>query len=88
MQKKLLEKPNVTMKWNQQLDEVLGDARASMRMRIRDVHTGPSEKIEVQGVFIAIGHTPNTALFEGQRKWKGGYIVTRGGRSGARPPPA
>ena len=82
MQKKLLEKPNITMKWNQQLDEVLGDAKGVNAMRIRDVHTGAVEKIDVQGVFIAIGHTPNTALFEGQLEMEGGYIVTQGGRSG------
>ncbi len=82
MQKKLLEKPNVTMKWNQELDEVLGDAKGVNGMRIRDIHTGAVEKIDVQGVFIAIGHTPNTALFEGQLDMEGGYIATRGGRSG------
>ena len=82
MQKKLLEKPNITMKWNQQLDEVLGDAKGVNAMRIRDVHSGAVEKIDVQGVFIAIGHTPNTALFEGQLEMEGGYIVTQGGRSG------
>jgi thioredoxin reductase (NADPH) len=82
MQKKLLEKSNVTMKWNQALDEVLGDAKGVNAMRIRDVHTGAVEKIDVQGVFIAIGHTPNTALFEGQLDMEGGYIATRGGRSG------
>ena len=82
MQKKLLEKLNVTMKWNQELDEVLGDAKGVSAIRIRDVHSGAVEKIDVQGVFIAIGHTPNTALFEGQLEMEGGYIVTRGGRSG------
>ena len=82
MQTKLLEKPNVTMKWNQELDEVLGDAKGVNAIRIRDIHTGAVEKIDVQGVFIAIGHTPNTALFEGQLDMEGGYIATRGGRSG------
>jgi thioredoxin reductase (NADPH) len=82
MQRKLLEKPNVTMKWNQELDEVLGDAKGVSAIRIRDVRSGAVEKIDVQGVFIAIGHTPNTALFEGQLEMEGGYIVTRGGRSG------
>ncbi len=82
MQKKLLEKPNVTMKWNQVLDEVLGDAKGVNAIRIRDIDSGAVEKIDVQGVFIAIGHTPNTTLFEGQLEMEGGYIVTRGGRSG------
>jgi len=82
MQKKLLEKPNVTVKWNQVLDEVLGDSKGVNGIRIRDVQSGTFDKLDVQGVFIAIGHTPNTSLFEGQLDMEGGYIVTHGGRNG------
>jgi thioredoxin reductase (NADPH) len=82
MQKKLMEKANVTVKWNQVLDEVLGDAKGVNGLRIRDTQTQAVEKIDVQGIFIAIGHTPNTTLFEGQVEMEGGYIVTHGGRSG------
>lgn len=82
MQKKLLEKPNVTMKWNQELHEVLGDEKGVCAIAIRNVNTGNIERIDVQGVFVAIGHTPNTALFAGQLEMQGGYIVTSGGRSG------
>lgn len=82
MQKKLLEKPNVTVKWNQVLDEVVGDSKGVNGVTIRNIQSQAVEKIDVQGVFIAIGHTPNTALFEGQVEMEGGYIVTQGGRLG------
>ncbi len=82
LQKKLLEKTNVTVKWDQVLDEVLGDPKGVNGMTIRNVGTGAIEKIAVQGVFIAIGHTPNTSLFEGKLEMEGGYIVTYGGRNG------
>ena len=82
MQKKLLEKPNVTVKWNQVLDEVIGDSKGVNGVKIRNIQSQAVEKIDVQGVFIAIGHTPNTALFEGQVEMEGGYIVTQGGRLG------
>ena len=82
LQKKLLEKPNVTVKWNQVLEEVLGDSKGVNGLTVKDVDTQKIEKIDVQGVFIAIGHTPNTSLFEGQLEMEGGYIVTLGGRQG------
>ena len=82
MQKKLLEKPNVTVKWNQVLEEVLGDPKGVNGLKIKNVQTQEIEKIDVQGIFIAIGHTPNTTLFEGQVEMEGGYIVTLGGRAG------
>lgn len=82
LQKKLLEKPNVTVKWNQVLEEVLGDSKGVNGLTVKDVNTQKVEKIDVQGVFIAIGHTPNTSLFEGQLEMEGGYIVTLGGRQG------
>ena len=82
LQKKLLEKSNVAVRWNQVLDEVLGDAKGVTGIRTREVHTGTTEKLDVQGLFIAVGHTPNTAVFEGQLEMKGGYILTRGGSEG------
>jgi thioredoxin reductase (NADPH) len=82
MQKKLFEKPNITMKWNHVLDEVLGDAKGVNAIRIKPVGTGPAETIEAQGVFIAIGHTPNTEIFAGQLEMKNGYIITAGGLDG------
>ncbi len=85
MQDKLFEKEKagkVTIKWNSSLDEVLGDKTGVTGMRVNNVATGVSEEIALQGVFIAIGHKPNTELFVGQLDMEGGYIVTQGGRNG------
>ena len=82
LQKKLLDKPNVTVRWNHTLDQVLGDDSGVTAIRIIHAQTGAVETVAVQGLFIAIGHTPNTAIFEGQLEMEGGYIVTRGGRNG------
>jgi thioredoxin reductase (NADPH) len=82
LQKKLLEKPNVTIRWDHELDEVSGDERGVNAVRIRHARTGVTDRLEVQGLFIAIGHTPNTGIFAGQVEMEGGYIVTRGGRTG------
>ena len=82
LQKKLFDRSNVTMRWNHVLDEVLGDAKGVAGARIKDTQTGATQQIDVQGLFIAVGHTPNTGIFEGQLEMKGGYIVTRGGSEG------
>jgi thioredoxin reductase (NADPH) len=82
LQKKLLEKGNVTVRWNHVLDEVLGDRKGVSGIRVKDVQTGAAQKLDVQGLFVAVGHTPNTVIFEGQLDMKGGYIVTRGGNEG------
>jgi thioredoxin reductase (NADPH) len=62
------------------LDEVLGDAKGVSGMRIRHLKTGTAKELAVQGLFIAIGHTPNTQIFAGQLEMENGYIVTRAGR--------
>jgi thioredoxin reductase (NADPH) len=82
LQKRLFDRGNVTMRWNHVLDEVLGDAKGVAGVRIKDVQNGATHQIDVQGLFIAVGHTPNTGVFEGQLEMKGGYIVTRGGSEG------
>jgi thioredoxin reductase (NADPH) len=85
MQDKLFEKEKagkVTIKWDSTLDEVLGDKSGVTGMRIKSVKTGATEDIALMGVFIAIGHKPNTDLFVGQLDMEGGYIVTQSGRSG------
>ena len=82
LQQKLLARENVSIEWNHVLDEVLGDGNGVTGIRIKHVETGASKEIAVHGVFIAIGHTPNTAIFEGQLEMENGYIVTRGGRNG------
>ena len=64
------------------LDEVLGDDTGVTGMRIKNVTDGSTKDITLRGVFIAIGHKPNTAIFEGQLDMQGGYIVTQMGRAG------
>ena len=73
---------NISIKWNSVLDEVLGDASGVTGIRIKDVRSGAAEELKVHGLFIAIGHTPNTQIFEGQLEMQGGYILTRGGQAG------
>ena len=85
MQDKLFEKEKagkITIKWDSTLDEVLGDKSGVTGMRIKNVKTGATEDIALQGVFIAIGHKPNTDLFVGQLDMDNGYIVTQGSRHG------
>ena len=73
---------NVSIEWNHTLDEVLGDKTGVTGMRIKHAQTGATKDMALQGVFIAIGHSPNTGIFEGQLDMAGGYIVTRGGGNG------
>jgi len=76
------EKGNVRMEWNSVLDEVLGDATGVTGIRIRNVKDDSTRDIELQGVFIAIGHQPNTQIFEGQLDMAGGYIKVKSGTEG------
>jgi len=64
------------------LDEVLGDAKGVNAVRLKNVQTGATDEVAVQGCFIAIGHQPNTDIFKGQLEMKDGYIVTRSGNNG------
>ena len=73
---------NVHIEWNSTLDEVLGDKSGVTGVRLKSTVDGATHELPLAGVFIAIGHTPNTQLFEGQVDMKGGYIVTRGGLDG------
>ena len=73
---------NVTIEWFHVLDEVLGDAMGVTGMRIKDVRDGSTKEIVLDGVFVAIGHSPNTSIFEGQLEMQDGYLKTRGGCSG------
>ncbi len=85
MQDKLFEKERagkVTIKWNHTLNEVLGDKSGVTGMRIQHAQSGATEDVTLQGVFIAIGHKPNTDIFAGQLDMENGYIVTMGGRNG------
>ena len=82
---KLLKKAaegNVGIEWDHALDEVLGDGSGVTGLRVRNVKTDAKKEFDVKGLFVAIGHTPNTQIFEGQIAMEGGYMVTRGGREG------
>jgi len=85
LQKHLFEKAEtgkVNIAWDSVLDEVLGDNTGVTGMRIKNVKDGTTREIELQGVFIAIGHKPNTDLFSGQLEMKHGYLTVKGGIDG------
>ena len=73
---------NVRVVWNHVLDEVLGDATGATGVRIKHRDTHAPQELKVQGVFIAIGHTPNTEIFAGQLDMTNGYIAVRSGTQG------
>ena len=82
---KLMEKVaagKIELKTFQTLDEVLGDASGVTGVRLKHVHSGATEELELKGCFIAIGHSPNTDIFQGQLEMAGGYIITQGGLKG------
>lgn len=82
---KLLEKAQagkVTIEWNTDLDEVLGDNSGVTGLRLKNVTDGQTRNIPVHGVFIAIGHAPNTSIFEGQLDMNHGYLKVTSGTSG------
>jgi thioredoxin reductase (NADPH) len=72
----------ITLQLHQVLDEVLGDDSGVTGARLKSVQDGSTQDITVDGVFIAIGHKPNTDLFAGQLEMDNGYIVTKGGNNG------
>ena len=82
---KLMEKVaagKIELKTFSMLNEVLGDASGVTGVRLKNVNTGATEDLKLQGCFIAIGHAPNTDIFQGQIEMAGGYIVTQGGLKG------
>ena len=73
----------VSLLWNHVVDEVLGDdATGVTGVRVRPAGGGATRELELQGLFIAVGHTPNTQIFAGQLEMKGGYITVRSGAAG------
>lgn len=72
----------IELKLFKTLDEVLGDQSGVTGIRLKDTQTGATEELKLQGCFIAIGHRPNTEIFQGQLEMKDGYIVTKSGLSG------
>ena len=73
---------NVTIMWDHVLDEVLGDDSGVTGMRVKNVKSGATSDIELAGIFIAVGHAPNTGIFEGQMDMNGGYINIQSGTDG------
>jgi thioredoxin reductase (NADPH) len=85
LQDKLFDKAengNVTLAWNNTLDEILGDDSGVTGMRIKSTADGSTQDIDLQGVFIAIGHKPNTDIFAGQLDMKDGYLTIKSGTKG------
>lgn len=78
----LAKKPNVKIEWNHVVDEILGDDMGVTGLRIKHAQTGAPKTLDVHGVFIAIGHVPNTAIFNQQLDMHEGYIKVRGGLEG------
>ena len=72
----------VSIVWNHTIDEILGDESGVTGARLRPLHGGAPRSIHCDGVFIAVGHQPNTQLFEHQLEMRGGYIVVKGGSDG------
>ncbi|WP_447749668.1 thioredoxin-disulfide reductase [Pseudomonas nicosulfuronedens] len=85
LQDKLFEKArngNVRLHWNTTLDEVLGDNMGVVGVRLKDAERGETRQLDLSGVFIAIGHKPNTDLFKGQLEMHDGYLKIKGGAEG------
>ncbi|EKO3943349.1 thioredoxin-disulfide reductase [Vibrio fluvialis] len=77
-----VENGNIVLHTDRTLDEVLGDDMGVTGVRLKDTQSGDTEEFDVMGVFIAIGHQPNTAIFEGQLDMKDGYIIVKSGLEG------
>lgn len=85
LQEKLFEKSqsgNVKLMWNYTLEEVIGDNVKVTGIKVSNVHTGEHQELSMDGVFIAIGHTPNTELFKEQLDMHDGYLIIRSGLQG------
>lgn len=85
LQDKVMEKAangNIRLHWNHTLEEVLGDASGVTGVRLKSTESGEEQNLELAGVFIAIGHKPNTDLFQGQLEMRDGYLVIKGGNEG------
>ncbi len=73
---------NISIAWNHEVDEILGDETGVTALRIKNTEDGLTNELELTGIFIAIGHRPNTELFEGQLEMDGGYLKVNSGRDG------
>ncbi|MFP5299578.1 MAG: NAD(P)/FAD-dependent oxidoreductase, partial [Actinomycetota bacterium] len=77
MQERAMDNPKIEFLWDSVITEVLGDGKVS-GAKVKNLKTGAETTVPAGGLFVAIGHTPNTSLFEGQLKLTGGYIETFG----------
>jgi len=77
-----VENGNIKVCWHHTLDEVLGDDSGVTGLRVRSIQDDSTKELDVSGVFIAIGHKPNTGIFEGQLEMNGGYIIVQSGLEG------
>ncbi len=85
LQDRLMEKAkngNISIEWNNELDEVLGDDTGVTGLRIKNKLDNSTKDLELTGIFIAIGHKPNTAIFDGQLDMENGYVKVKSGTSG------
>ena len=85
LQDKLFDKAangNIKLHWNHTLDEVLGDQTGVTGVRLKSTENGATKELPLAGVFIAIGHKPNTELFTGQLEMRDGYLLIKGGSEG------
>ena len=82
LQDKLFDKKNIAIQWNSELAEILGDDKGVTGIKIKTRPDSEISELEVKGVFIAIGHKPNTDIFEGQLDMEGGYIKVKSGSQG------
>ena len=82
LQDKLFAKANIDVIWDHTVDQVLGDDSGVTGVRIAPREDGPTRDIDVHGLFIAIGHTPNTGIFAGQLAMENGYITVKSGSNG------
>jgi len=85
MQDRLFERArtgNIHIIWNSTVDEVLGTEQGVNGLRIKNTGSGATQDLDVSGVFIAVGHAPNTEIFQGQLDMKGGYLAVRSGTDG------
>lgn len=85
MQSKLFEREaegKITIEWNTTLEEVLGDDSGVTGLRLKPTAGGETREISVDGVFIAIGHIPNSEIFTGQLEMRNGYVVVNTGITG------
>jgi len=84
LQDRLFAHPKIAVRWNSEVDSIVGETNPAKvnGLVLKNRTDGTRDRLDVDGVFVAIGHKPNTSIFEGQLEMKNGYIRTRGGLDG------